>query len=100
MLLLEHLMHFFIGEPGLGNTIGIRGGVLADAASADEDLGLEKQVVGAGLALHVIDGTRVLDIGIEAKDHLFANRSSFSITLARAGLYAVRLGGVIGLAAY
>src|SRR5205807_2516203 len=66
---LEQIVHLIIGEAGLGDLLGIRGGTLPDAASAHEYLGLQEMVVLARLALHVIDGVLVLDVGIEAENH-------------------------------
>ena len=73
---LEQVVHALVREARLGELIGIRGGMLTDAAAADEDLRLQKLVVSAGFALHVVHRALVLDIGIESKNHLFKSLRS------------------------
>ncbi len=58
-----------LGKTGGGSTLAIVGGALANAASAQKDLGLQQCFLLAGFALHVIDRTFVLDVGVEAKNH-------------------------------
>jgi len=69
MLVAELLLFLGIAETGLGGGGGIGDRLLADAAAADEDLGLEQFFALAGLTLHVVNGVAVLDVGIEAKNH-------------------------------
>src|ERR1700692_1326608 len=70
MLLSQDLLLLLIGEAGLGSVFRIGRGTLADAASADKDLGLQETVAFARFALHVVHRVIVLHIGIEAKNHL------------------------------
>ena len=67
----SHMYHSHMNgaEQIPGGLLGVGGRVFADAAPADEDLRLQQEVVRARLALHVIDGIGVLDIGIESKNH-------------------------------
>ena len=69
MLIAQLLLFLRIAETGLHGRAGVGDGALADAASANEDLGLEQLFALAGFALHVVDGVAVLDVGIEAKNH-------------------------------
>src|SRR5205807_2014329 len=69
VLLAQDLFLLLVGEAGALRLLPVGSGTLANAPSADEDLGLEKQIGFAGLALHVIDRVFVLNVGIEAKDH-------------------------------
>src|SRR5208337_3691518 len=48
----------------------IGNGAFANAAAANEDLGLEELFAFAGFALHVIDRVLVANVGVKAKDHL------------------------------
>ena len=69
VLLAQDLLLALIGETCARSLLSIRSRAFANAASAHEDLGLQQHLAFARLALHVIDGVVVLDVGIEAKNH-------------------------------
>ena len=69
MLIPQNRLFFLVGKVWALRLFGVGGGAFADAASAHEHLRLQQEVALSGLALHVIHGVFVLDVGIEAKDH-------------------------------
>jgi len=70
MLLPKDVLFPLVCEVRALRLVGVRGGTLPDAASANEDLGLKKKIAFASLALHVVDRVVVFDIRVEAKNHL------------------------------
>jgi hypothetical protein len=69
MLFAQLLLFLRISELSIGPVRRVGRGLLADAAPADEDLGLQQALAFAGFALHVVNRIYVLDVGIEAKNH-------------------------------
>ena len=53
----------------LRHAVGVTRRHLPDAAPLNKDLRLQQQVLLPRLALHVVHGVGVLDIGIESKNH-------------------------------
>src|SRR5207302_1744601 len=70
MLLAQDLFFLLVGEVRALRLVGVRGGAFADAASANKDLCLQKQVGFTGLALDVVNRVLVLNVSIKAKDHI------------------------------
>jgi len=69
VLVAQLLLFLRIAETGLRNGSGVGDGFLADAAPANEDLGLKQFFAFARFTLHVVDGVDVFDVGIKAEDH-------------------------------
>src|SRR5277367_4101624 len=55
MLVAQDLLFLLVGEAGLGGFVGIGNGALANAASANEDLRLQQQLVLPSFALDVVN---------------------------------------------
>jgi hypothetical protein len=81
MLVAQDLLFLLVGEAGLGSFVGVGNGALADTSSADEDLRLQKQFVLPRFALDVVDRVLVLDVGIEAKNHMVLLTHPARVTL-------------------
>jgi hypothetical protein len=69
MLVAQNLFFLGVAESRRRGHGGIGGCLLANAAAAHKNLGLEQKVGLACLALHVVNGFPALDIGIKAEDH-------------------------------
>src|ERR1700739_2783279 len=69
VLLAKLMLLLCVAGLPLARLGGVGFGPLANAASADEYLGLEQQFSLARLALHVVDGVAMLHVGIEAKNN-------------------------------
>src|SRR5207249_778573 len=78
VLVTQDLLFLLIAKTAAGCFIRIRSCPLSHTAPADEHLGLQEQLVLSRLALHVVHGVVMLDIGIEAKDHVMAFRRCIS----------------------
>jgi hypothetical protein len=79
MLFLQKLVQMLFGEVGIGGALGDRGGVLADAASLDEDLRLQKLVFLPHLTLDVVDGIARFHFRVEAKNHVMIRDSQCAL---------------------
>ena len=68
VLVAQAVLFLLVGKAA-GQLVSVGRGPLADAAAADEHLGLQQKLALAGLALHVVDGVALLDIRVKAENH-------------------------------
>src|SRR6185369_13158180 len=87
MLVAQAVLFLLVGKTSR-QLVSVGSRALADAATANEHLGLQQKLALAGLALHVVDGVALLNVGVKAEDHalfftitisLSRNRSCLSI---------------------
>ena len=71
VLFAEQLLFLLVGLP-LARRGGIGNRFFSDTTSTDKNLRLQQQLAFASFALHVVDGVRVLDVGVESKNHRIA----------------------------
>src|SRR5579859_8118366 len=69
VLLAELLFLLSVPELSFLSLAGVGSGLLADAAPAHENLGLQNEFAFTCLALHVIDRVAMLHVGIKAENH-------------------------------
>ena len=68
MLIAQAVFFLLVGEAA-GQLVPVGSRPFADTAATHEYLGLQQQLAFAGLALHVVDGVALLDVGVKAKNH-------------------------------
>ena len=68
VLIAKTMFLLLVGKAAC-NLVTVRSGSFADTTAAHEYLGLQQKFAFARLALHVIDGVPLLDVGIKAEDH-------------------------------
>ena len=65
VLVAQAVLFLLVGKTA-GQLVSVGGRPFADAAAADEHLGLQQKLAFAGLALHVVDGVALHDVGVKA----------------------------------